>query len=99
MRSGLRPEFGVDISLEYLVRHGAGAKVEKKPQNGRSLVDSKPCTLPPEETVASGGLYDLSKPGHYTVQALERIFDKDDKVIGWVKSNVIAVTVAPYRPR
>jgi hypothetical protein len=50
-------------------------------------VDSKPCTLPPGETVSSGGgritgMYDLTKPGYYTVQVLERIFDKNNKVIG-----------------
>jgi hypothetical protein len=42
-------------------------------------------------TIPFGDLYDLSKPGHYTL----RVRRWDDETKTWVKSNTITVTVTP----
>jgi len=94
---------GVDILLEYVVRDENATKLQPKgPEvgkiNSRRFVRALPCTLAPGETTTfSAGLisnlYDFGVPGRYTVQVLDRIVEKDNKVIGWVRSNVITVTV------
>ena len=43
------------------------------------------------QVVSVSDLYDLSKPGQYTIQV--RRWDDDTKT--WVKSNTITVTVTP----
>jgi hypothetical protein len=97
---------GVDLSLEYIVRDESGALLERKsPENdrlkGHAAGSFKACTLPPGETSYNGGgqissLYDMTKPGHYTVQAIQHDSDKENKTeVGRVKSNVITVTVIP----
>ncbi len=53
-------------------------------------------TIPPGDTheigaVSVDGLYDMSRPGDYTIQILEF----DDETDSWVKSNTITITVTP----
>jgi len=89
---------GLDRQYLYDVCDENGNSVEKPGEhhelNGVSLATGE---LAPGET-ANGEtrittLYDLTKPGQYTVQ-LSRFIGKDEKQ-GVVKSNTITITVVP----
>ena len=89
---------GLDDKYEYEVRDSAGNPVGKKaitsPEPFAS-VPSQGCTIKPGASQTSfatmSRLYDLSRPGNYTIQVSQPA--SDNPADGIVKSNVISVKV------
>jgi hypothetical protein len=90
---------GMDILNEYDIRDGSGNPVEKNTPKHEGFVGS----FPPATIVEPGEskkvdddvvskLYNLSRPGRYTIQA-SRAVSGDPSDVEVVKSNTIAVTV------
>jgi hypothetical protein len=93
---------GVDDRYQYDIRDSSGTPVGKRAIEERSFPYSRggdrtaPCK--PGESAWSNNvtltrLYDLSRPGVYTIQVSRPI--SDNPTDGAVKSNKIAVTVTP----
>ena len=92
---------GVSFAHRYEVRTSQGTSAEKRiishPEIGLTGHGWPNRVLKPGESMdISGdhisGLYDLSRPDEYTIQLLRAI--RDDAKGGFVKSNIITVTVA-----
>jgi hypothetical protein len=94
------PSNGLDRAYRYDVRDEDGkpaAKIARKhPEIGESF-SFWPCSIKPGQTASAAGglitvLYDLTRPGRYTIQVSRPISDQDPKS-GVVYSNKIIVTV------
>jgi len=90
---------GLDPGYEYDLRDSNGNPIQK---NARTMPEIGSfmgigCRFKYGESRTSSSLlttaYDLSKPGQYTIQLARRISEKAGVDEGFVKSNVLAVTV------
>jgi hypothetical protein len=93
------PSNGLDRAYQYEVRDDRGRLVpkivKKHPEIGETF-STWPCRLKPGETATAAGglisrLYDMSRPGQYTIQVSRSISDNPKD--GVVKSNKITITV------
>jgi hypothetical protein len=92
----------VDIAFRYDIRNARGKPLPKRtrkhPELGEVGSGYPPCTLKPGETTTSSAvismLYDLTKPGRYTIQVSRPLTDEHTEP-GRVYSNKITVTVTP----
>jgi len=96
------PSNGSDRAYQYEVREIGGAPPSKvarpHPEIGETF-HSWPCVLNPGESTTMDDsliskLYDLSRPGKYSIRA-SRFISGDRKENGVVKSNTITITVTP----
>jgi hypothetical protein len=91
----------LDRAYEYDVRDDGGNLVPKAvrsaPEEGNGWSGIPRAIKPGETCEARGGsidhLYDMTRPGKYTIQVSRRI--SNDPKDGVVKSNIITVTVTP----
>lgn len=89
---------GIDSTLRFEVRDRNGKLIPKRtyphPELATGSVKFRTIsagqTLTQRQTVSA--LYDLRKPGKYTVQAFRRISDNPNDDI---KSNIVTITVTP----
>jgi hypothetical protein len=89
---------GLDDKYQFDVRDSSGNPVDKRriERPEPFIMPPSSCTLKPGESQASGGntitrLYNLSRPGNYTIQVSQPVPDNPED--GVVKSNTITVTV------
>jgi len=89
---------GLDSTLRFEVRDDHGKIVPKRtyPHPELATGSVKFRTIPPGQTLTQqqrvGALYDMRKPGKYSIQAFRRMTANPDEDI---KSNVLTVTVTP----
>jgi hypothetical protein len=100
---------GIRYGFAYEVRDSGGNLVSLRHPNeikmvgdgrGGHIIGTKDNILQPGESKIDLGhvsdVYDMSKPGRYTIQVCEHIFDDANSDV--VKSNIITITVVAPEP-
>lgn len=89
--------FQIAFRYEVLDEAGKSVKIPGEHHELRGFSWRGPCNLAPGESTSRDSqitaLYDLSKPGKYTVQVSSQA--SSDEKDGVIKSNVITITVLP----